>query len=153
MNPGEYLSPFPRKTFVMCPVVSGYVTARLQDSSWFRPTVSGPMTAMRVLFENVGGTAFSVVLNETDDHSTSGTRYRMSGFSGSAAYLVPGGQQNLTVSGYRPIVEVFCTGTTNGVLRMQIESQRQFVELGFNKDDAFYPPRLFQAKEIPGPLS
>lgn len=158
MNPGEYISPMPRKTWVMCPVVSGYTTARLFTQDYYAPTLSGGATNtnMLVTFENVGNTYFSVKLRETDDRSVSGTRYDLT----TALALVPGGQKTQTVSGVRPYLEVYCTSTTSngtnfypgGNLRMQIDSQRRWSEMGFSKDDPFYPPQLFQAKEVPGPI-
>jgi hypothetical protein len=150
MYPGEYPNPLPRKTNVQVPVVSGYVTARLQAQDYFPPTLSGGTTAtnMLVTFENVSNTQFSVLLRETDDRSITGTRYNLM----SAVSLVPGGQSTQTVSGLRPFLEVYCTGTTTGFLRMQIDSQRKWNLLGFAKDDPFYPPQLFQAKAVPGPL-
>lgn len=149
MYPGEYPNPLPRKHFVQVPVVSGYVTSRLQDQAYFAPAISGTGQNMLVTFENVGGTAFSVQLRETDDRSVSGVRYSL----GSEVYLVPAGQTTATITGRRPYLEVYCTGTTTGQLRMQIDSQRKWNELGFAKDDPFYPPQLFQAKAVPGPFS
>ncbi len=105
---------------------------------------------MLVTFENVGNTYISVNLRETDDRSISGTRYNL---NSSPVYLVPGGQQTQTLSGKRNYLEVYCTGTTSGNLRMQIDSQRRWNQLGFAKDDPFYPPQLFQAKLIPGALT
>lgn len=154
MYPGEYVQPLVRKTLVQCPVVSGYVTARLQAQDISTPpATSGTPTRMAVLFENVGNTAFSVLLRETDDRSVSGTRYTLPGFTGTAAYLVPGGEVALPLDSKRNYVEVYCTGTTVGQLRMQIDSQRRWTEMGFAKDDPFYPPQLFQAKTVPGPLT
>ena len=148
MNPGEYVSPLVRKTQVMCPVVSGYVTSRLLAQDSVPPSASGtPATIMSVTFENVGNTQFAVNLNETSDYSTSGVRYAL---NTSPVNLVPGGMVVQKLDGYRPYLEVYCTGTTTGNLRMQIDAQRRWTELGFNKDDAFYPPQLFQATEIPG---
>ncbi len=152
MNPGEYVSPLTRKTLVQCPVVSGYVTARLQAQDQIPLATSGQPSAMMVTFENIGNTQFSVVLNETDDRSVSGTRYKLAGFTGTAVALVPGGQQTLLLNGYRTFTEVYCTGTSSGNLRMQIDSQRRWTEMGFDRSDPFYPPKLWQAKEYPGPL-
>lgn len=151
MNPGEYAQPLPRKTVVQCPVVSGYVTSRLYASdSRHPPAISGGTTAtnMLVTFENVGGTQFSVLLRETDDRTVSGTRYDLM----SAVSLVPGGQSTHVLSQRRPYLEVLCTGTTTGELRMQIDSQRQWQQLAFSKDDPYYPVSLWRPKLIPGPL-
>ncbi len=108
---------------------------------------------MMATFENVGNTQFSVVLRETNDRSVSGTRYTLPGFTGTAVALVPGGQVALSLQSHLTYMEVYCTGTTSGNLRLQLDSQRKWTELGFNKDDPYYPPQLFQAKTIPGPLT
>jgi hypothetical protein len=150
MNPGEYTQGLVRKTLVQCPVVSGYVTSRLYMQDDWQPPISGiSTTQMMVTFENVGNTYFTVTLNETSDRSVSGVRYPL---TASPVYIVPGGQQTALVSGTRPYLEVYCNGTTTGMLRMQIDSQRRWSELGFGKDDAFYPPQLWQATVVPGPL-
>jgi hypothetical protein len=164
MYPGEYTQPLVRKHFVQCPVISGYVTARLQAEDSFPPTISGAgtvATSMFVTFENVGGTAFSVILNETSDRSIAGARTPISGYINpgygpmKALTLVPGGSSQGAFSSLLPYLEVKCTGSGPGSLRMQLESQRQWRELGFDRvDDAtFYPTVLWQAKEYPGPVS
>lgn len=154
MYPGEYVQPLVRKTLVQCPVVSGYVTARLQAQDISTPpAISGTPTRIAATFENVGNTYFSVLLRETDDRSVSGARTILPGFVGTAAYLVPGGEVALALDSRHTFIEVYCTGTTTGNLRLQLESQRRWTEMGFSKDDPFYPPQLFQAKTIPGPLT
>jgi hypothetical protein len=152
MNPGEYTSPLVRKTLVQCPVVSGYVTSRLYTQDDYPPTISGGTTAtnMLVTFENVGNTQFAVYLRETNDRSISGIRYNL---TDNPVNLVPGGQQTKMLSGTRSFLEVYCSGTTAGQLRMQIDSQRRWSELGFAKDDPFYPPQLWQATVLPGPIT
>lgn len=147
MYPGEYPQPLTRKTTVQCPVVSGYVTARLQDQALYPPVVSGSNTAtnMLVTFENVGNTQFSVLLRETDDRSTSGVRTSIT----PAVSLVGGAQATLLATGKQPFVEVYCTGTTTGQLRMSIDSQRRFTEMGFDRSDPYYPKSLWQAKTYP----
>ena len=150
MNAGEYSSPLPRKMFVNCPVVSGYVTSRLQSQDDRVQVTSGSASNMLVTFENVGNTIFSVHLRETDDRSISGTRYNL---TAAPVYLVPGGQQTQMLKGNRPFIEVYCTGTTVGQLRMQIDAQRTWTPMGIGRDDAFGAPKLWQAKVIPGPLT
>jgi hypothetical protein len=151
MYPGEYPQPLIRQTFVQVPVVSGYVAARLQAQYWFAPTLSGYMsTNLGVLYENVGNTWFSVQLQETDDRSISGVRYAL---PGSAAMVCPGGHAGVACSNLRPILEVLCTGTTTGQLRMQISSTRRWTEMGFDRLDPFYATSLWQAKEQPGPVA
>jgi len=163
MYPGEYTQPLVRKTFVQVPVVSGYVAARLQAQDWYQPVTSGsPATALAVTYENVGNTYFSVVLRSTNDRSISGIRTTL---NGSAKTMCPGGVGIGTADTAQRYLEVFCTGTTTGQLRMQLESQRQWTELGFDKVEdstivpgsiygtGFYPTKLWQAKEQPGPVS
>lgn len=146
MKPGEYSQPLPRKTFVQVPVISGYVASRLRRVDSVSPVISGGETNMLVTFENVGPTQFAVLLRETDDRSISGTRYNLM----SAVSVVPGGQYTSQLTGgVRPFLEVFCTGTTTGFLRLQIDSQTTWNELGFAKDDPFYPTSLWQAKVVP----
>lgn len=163
MFPGEYTQPLVRKHFVNCPMISGYVTARLQAEDWFPPTISGTGTVfdtMFVTFENVGGTAFSVLLKETDDRSISGTRTAISGGFPTNQVMTPlnlvaGGASQQTFSNINPYLEVWCTDGGPGSLRMQIESQRQWRELGFDKVDdlTLYPTALWRAKEYPNPVA
>jgi hypothetical protein len=151
MYPGEYTQPLVRKTLVQVPVVSGYVAARLQAQDWVLPVTSGPGTYFMATYENVGNTWFAVLLQECDDRSISGVRLPI---GASAASLCPGGQTVVTGYTSHHFLEVWCTGTTTGNLRMQFESQRQYTEMGFDKvDDAtFYPTSLWQATEYPGPV-
>ena len=156
MFPGEYISNLTRKTFVQVPVISGYVTARLQAQDYFPAPISGTLTSMMVTLENTGRNQTSVLLRETSDRSISGTRYTVM----PAVTLVPGGKTFHFVSkGYLSYLELYCSGSdsTTGQsfsdVRMQIDSLRRWTEMGFDKNDPFYPPQLFQAKEVPGPLT
>jgi hypothetical protein len=144
MNPGEYLQPFPRKITVNVPVVSGYVTSRLQADDSIAPVISGDDTRVMVTFENLGNTAVGVKLRQTNDRSISGTRIDVI----SGINLVAGGRMTQTSTApFQKYLELYCYsgGPTN--IRMQIESQRQWAELGFDKvaDQTFYPPSLWQA--------
>ena len=147
MNHSEYVSPLVRKTVVQCPVVSGYVTARLYSQDDIPPTLSGGATNtnMLVTFENVGNTHISVLLRETADRSVSGTRTNLT----SAAWLRPGGQTTQLVSNLQSYLEIYCTGTTTGNLRTQIDAQRRWTECGFDRTDPYYPTSLWQAKVLP----
>lgn len=152
MYPGEYPQPLVRTAFVQVPVVSGYVAARLQAQDWVQPTLSGLPTYFGVTYENVGNTWFSVVLQSTDDRSISGVRTQL---PNTAASVCPGGMFGVTGGTAQRYLEVLCTGTTTGNLRMQITGQRQWMKLGFDKvaDATFYPTSLWQAKEQPGPVA
>lgn len=151
MYPGEYSQPLPRKHFVNCPVVSGYVTARLQaEDVSYPPGPSGLAfnTNVTVTFENIGGTAFSVLLRETDERGTAGVRHTVL----NAGTLVPGGQVTKLGSASHQYLEVYAVGLSayyEGELRMQIESQRQWREMGFDRTDPFYPAKLWQATVTP----
>ena len=162
MEPGLYTQPLIRKHFVQCPMISGYTTARLQAEDWMLPpvisgagtTYSGTLTANNMLltYENTGGTTFSVILQQTADRSISGVRTPVT----NSLTLVPGGtMQQQAANVLQAYLEVWCNGSGPGNLRLQIESQRQWRELGFDKvaDATFYPTSLWQATEYPGPVS
>jgi hypothetical protein len=102
---------------------------------------------MQVTYENVGNTFFSVLLRETSDRSPSGTRTTL---ANSAVMLAPGGQQTISTTTKGYYLEVLCTGTTEGQLRMQIDSQRQWNQLAFDRLDSYQYNKLWQAKEVPG---
>lgn len=145
MNPGEYLQPFPRKTVVNVPVVSGYVTSRLMADDSIAPVISGGDTTVMVTFENLGNTAVGVKLRQTNDRSISGTRIDVI----SGITLVAGGRKTSTsTSPFQTYLELYCYEGGPSNIRMQIESQRQWNELGFDKvaDSTFYPPTLWQAR-------
>jgi hypothetical protein len=149
MYPGEYNQPLPRKHFVQCPVVSGYVTARLQAEDVVDPvSPSGPLGNVAFVFENVGGTAFSVKVNSTYDRSVSGARVLVC----NAGTLVPGGFVMQTGATAAPYIEIYGEGLTNyfeGSMRLQIDSIRQWREMGFDRTDPFYPPKLWRATVTP----
>lgn len=158
MNPGEYSQPLVRNTFVQVPVISGYVAARLQAQDWFQPTVSGGANNMLVTYKNVGNTFFAVRLQETSDRSVSGVRTVL---PGTEVVMCPGGQATFLSTNKARYLEVFCTGTTTGSLRMQIDSQRQWNVMAFDKIDdnklvpgspygtTLYPKVLWQGSEQP----
>lgn len=148
MNPGEYPQPLVRKTLVNVPVVSGYVTSRLRAADAIAPVISGEDTTVMVVFENVGNTNCSVLLRQTNDRSISGTRIDViSGIS-----LVPGGRRTVTSQApFQQFLELYCYDGGPSQVRMQIESQRQWEQMGFDKsaDSTFYPTSLWQAKAYP----
>lgn len=145
MNPGEYLQSFPRKMFVNVPVVSGYVTSRLQADDSLAPVISGGDTTVMVTFENVGGVAVGVKLQQTNDRSISGARVDVV----SGIDLVIGGRKTITTTApFQRYLELYCYSGGPSNIRMQIESMRQWAELGFDKvaDQTFYPPQLWQER-------
>lgn len=150
MYPGEYPQPLSRKTVVQCPVVSGYVAARLQAQEYHAPVVSGySETAVQATFQNVGNTWIEVQLRETSDASITGTRYNL----GDAVMLCPGGHAVKQMTfGKRKYLEVLCTGTTTGALKLELDSQARWTEMGFAKDDPYFATSLWQAKAYPTAL-
>lgn len=147
--PGEYASTLTRKTLVQCPVVSGYVAARLEAAEYFLPGISGPNTAMQVTLENDGPNWIAVQLRETADRTSAGTRYNL----GAEQVLAPGGMKSLQIAGSsQKYLEILCTGTTTGHLRAQIDSQRKWVETAFDRADTDYPKSLWQAYAVPGAI-
>src|SRR6266481_3937319 len=98
---GEYPAPLERSTVVQCPVVSGYVTARLRVQGNPVLSLSGqasggiPDNLSLALLENVGANACTVRLQTCDDRSISGPRM----FVTSAATLVPSGHMTQSFYG------------------------------------------------------
>lgn len=138
--PGEYVQPLSRKTVVMCPVISGYVTARLRAQDAPVPTFAGQDQTVRVMYENVSNGTLAFNLQATDDRSISGARTVLANLG-----AVAGGHGIQTVTTKQSYLEIRGTVGTGNV-RVELESIRQWAEMGFAKDDPFYPPQLFQAK-------
>lgn len=147
IQPGEYVNPLPRKTFVRCAVVSGYVAARLQAQDMLQ-SASGNSCPAFATFENTGNTSITVLLRECSNRSTSGIRTNLT----SDVVLAAGGFSTESFTSNQQYLEVFCSGTTSGDLRLQIESNRRWTELGFDRLDSYYPAAMWQGKTIPGPL-
>lgn len=163
--PGEYPRPLVRVTNVQCPIVSGYVTARLyrQDPLFVSGNVDVNEDAVQSQFtlENTGTANITVQLRHSDSNSPpgvdststpTGTRINL----GSAQTIVPGGQKTLNLVPFLPFLEVFsplASGNSGakGFLRMQIASKIQWDLLAFAKDDSTYAQVLRDIKAIPAP--
>lgn len=146
---GEYPHPLVRKTVVFATMISGYVGVRLQSQDRANPAISGQGDIAFVTMESAStGTNYTVLQMQQTNDRISGPRSNL----GSAVVLVSGGQQTFTIQPIQSFLEVRCTsgGPTN--LRMQIDAQRKWDRLAFDKTDPFVAPQLFQAKEVPGPL-
>ena len=146
--PGEYPDSLVRTTNVRCPVVGGYITARLQaqgdlvhsaTSDGLSESGYNPNTTM-VVIENAGQNAFTMQLLGTNDY-TSGPRENI----GAAVTLVPSGKKTYSVVPRHTYLEVQTTAGTSA-LQMQLSSRLRWDELGFDKTDPFYPPFLWNAK-------
>jgi hypothetical protein len=146
--PGEYPQPLIRTTNVQCPVLGGYITARLQVQG--NPVHSATGDGLNesgyvdnttmVVVENTGRNTCAMRLLGTNDY-TSGPRENV----GAAQTLVPSGRVSYNVVPRHTYLEVSgLSGTTT--LRMQLSSRLRWDELGFDKTDAFYPPSLVSAK-------
>lgn len=141
---GIYPSPLLRPTFVECPVVAGYTTARLYSPYDFKGSspVAGPLGDHMVaaVVENVGPNPATFVLNQTGTEWYTGTRTVL--FSGT---IQPGGRQATGFTITQPYLEVACTYGGPSSLRLQISSQMQWSVLGFLKTDPMYPQSLWKA--------
>ena len=146
--PGEYPAALVRTTSIRCPVVGGYITARLQaqgdlvhsaTSDGLNESGYNPNTTM-VVVENTGQNQFTLQLLGTNDY-TSGPRENI----GAAVTLVPQGRASFSATPRHTYLEVFTPAGTSA-LQMQLSSRLRWDELGFDKTDAFYPPFLWNAK-------
>lgn len=148
MNPGEYVTPLTRKTFVNVPVISGYVASRMRATESVLPVISGEDTTMMVTIKNTGANAVSLKLRQTTDSSISGTRIDVV----SGIVLVVDGHRTVTTTGcFQSFLELFCYAGGPSSVRMQIDSQRKWEHMGFDKvnDATFYPSSLWSAKSYP----
>lgn len=154
--PGEYPQPLTRVTNVQCPVVAGYITARLQvqgergqvvvaATGTATGTLSGNMENMTMVsVHNTGPQNAAFFLLGTDDY-TSGPRENLVTVNSGTAAVVREGHTTLLVYPRHTYLELKgFTGTS--FLRMQLASRLRWDELGFDKTDPFYPPHLFNAK-------
>ena len=140
--PGEHPAGILRSTVVQCPVVGGYVTARLQvmgepgtvQVSGFSPN------ATMVAATNTGGNSVTFRLQGTDDYTLGPWEW-----VGGALTLVPSGGTNVTVYPRHHYLELAGqTGTST--VRVQFSSRLRWNELGFAKTDPRYPPSLWTVK-------
>lgn len=131
-----------RKTEFQAPIVSGYVTARLQVEGNPEISISGFVdNTTQVLVRNTGINTVSFRLQGTDDY-TSGPRE----WVGAAQTLVPSGRTNYSVTPRHNYIEVVGQSGTSAV-HFQLESRLRWNELAFAKTDPFYPPFLYQARD------
>lgn len=138
---GEYPQPLLRTTNVQCPVVSGYVTARLQVTGEPKISISGFVdNTTQVTVTNTGENTVAMRLQGTDDYA-SGPRE----WVGAAQSLVPKGRTAYSVTPRHTYLEVVGQSGTSTV-HLQLSSRLKWNELGFAKTDPFYPPFLYQAK-------
>lgn len=154
--PGEYPQPLARTTNVQCPVMAGYITARLQvqgergivyvaSHGTSTGTLSGfseNLTMVNV--HNTGPQDASFFLLGTDDY-VSGPRENLIAVNAGTVNVVREGRQTLALYPRHTYMEVKgFTGTST--LRMQLTSRLRWDVLGFDKTDPYYPPVLFTAK-------
>ena len=137
----EYSQPLTRTTHVQCPVLSGYVTARLRVMGEPTISVSGfADNTTLVSLTNTGNNAVGLRLQGTDDY-TSGPRE----WVGAAQTLVPQGHVAYSVTPRHTYLEVAGQSGTSTV-SMQLSSRLKWAELGFDGSDLYYPAGLYTAK-------
>ena len=139
-NSGDYTSPLVRKTFVSIPIVTNgtqSVTGRFRAQNLTGGTFSGDKVFATL--HNTGNASITVEFQETDDRRT-GVRTTV----GTPVTLVPGAQDTQTLQLTKEFLEV--KGTSGeSYLRLQLESRIRWDDLGFAKDDPFYPTKLWKA--------
>ena len=141
---GQYPSPLVRPTFVTAPVVAGYTTVRLWANLQFSGTGTSPSlndNLVMATVENVGDADMTMQFRQVGDYS-SGLPFR-SNLGTAIALKAGGGRKQVTFTPTQQYLEVW--GVSGGSqLRMQLQSQLQFNELGFARGDTTYPPQLWQ---------
>jgi hypothetical protein len=141
---GVYPAPLLRPTYVQCPLVAGYTTARLYSPYDFGGSSPIPPTPDHTVFAVLENTdpnnAAAVAINQTGTEWSLGTR-TLSAFG----TIVPGGRISVNWVQTQPYLEIACTWGGPAEIRAQITSQMQWSVLGFRKTDPMYPPQLWEA--------
>jgi hypothetical protein len=143
---GQYPQPLSRVTWVNCPLVPGFTTARLVASLQNGGTLTVPSLAdnnVYCLLENTGGTTCTLQFQQTQN-DVSGPRSNI----GAPVALVPLGRAPLTITPTQPYLEITATAGGQTTLRAQLTSQIQWCELGFSKSDPLYPQWIVQPNAI-----
>lgn len=160
MDPGAYVEPLVRTTWVMVPMVSGYVGSRLRIADYAfgtNVTTVAPTTnnanKVRLTIQNTAqisstnlpftGTNIYFKVNQLLDNGPSGTRTPITAEYG----IVPGGRQIIDFWVNQPMIEIKCTGGT-GNIRAQIDSELKWEEMAYNKTDTFFAPQLWNQKLV-----
>ena len=140
MNDTIYGGPFQRTTAFSAPMVSGYVTARLEAVHVPASTESGYSNQLvQAILENQGGGNFTVQINQTNDYSVTGPREALGG----AISLVPGGYRVLNFQAGKRYLEFKATAVTSSssgnILRANLSSRYAWNILAFGESDDTYP--------------
>jgi hypothetical protein len=138
---GEYPQPLVRTTNLKCPVVGGYVTARLQLQGTGTTAVSGYAdNTVMVVAENTGSNV-QFRLQQTNDYTSGPWEWL-----GNAQSLVPQGHLTYTVNPRSKYLEVKGMAGTSAGVNFQLSSRLRWDILGFDKTDPVYPPFLYNAR-------
>lgn len=141
INPGEYGQPQERVTNVHCPIVGGYVTARLQvEGNPVNPQSGYADNTALVTLKNIGSNAFTVQFTGCNDY-TSGPRENV----GASKTVVPHGRTTFSITPRHAYLELRCLSGTS-LASVQLASRLRWTPLAFDKTDAFYPPSLWRQK-------
>ncbi len=151
--PGEYPQPLIRTTNVQCPVVAGYVTARLQRQGELGQvvvaatgTATGTLSGFSdnltmVSVHNTGPQNVAFFLQGCNDY-ISGPRENLITVNSGTASVVRDGHTTLAVYPRHTYLEVKGFSGTSAV-RMQLNSRLRWDQMGFDKTDPFHPPFLW----------
>ena len=156
MEPGAYVEPLMRTTWVQVPMVSGYVGSRLRVADYSFGTTTGTNGStyednkVRLMIHNSSsGTNIYFRVNQTTDSSSSGTRTAIT-----PDYLLnPYGYRTVDFTVTQPIIEIKCTGG-QGMIRAQVESRLKWEQMSMGRTDTFGAPQLWNHKWTgPGAIS
>lgn len=161
MDPGAYVEPLVRTTWVQVPMVSGYVGSRLRIADYAFGTNAGTLTPStnnankcHLVIENTAnvpsnttlpftGTNIYFIINQLSDNGPSGTRTRITPEYG----IVPCGRQVLDFWVNQPMIEIKCTGG-KGNIRAQLDSTLKWEEMAYDKTDTFFAPQLYNQRLV-----
>ena len=141
IEPGDYPQAQDRVTNVQCPIVGGYVTARLQVVGYPVNAQSGYVdNTTKVTLTNEGANSFTVQFTGCNDY-VSGPRENV----GASKTVVPRGRTTYSITPRHAYLELRCLSGTSSA-RVQLSSRLKWDQMAFDKTDAFYPPSLWRQK-------
>jgi hypothetical protein len=151
MEPGAYVEPLVRTTWVQVPMVSGYVGSRLRVADYsFGTNFTGASledNKVHLTIENVSdGTFVYFQVQQTNDDGPSGTRATIT-----PQYAIcPNGKRVVDFFPNAQFIEIKCVGGA-GEIRAQVDSRLKWEQMAMDRRDPFGCPQLWDKKFTPGP--
>lgn len=151
MEPGAYVEPLIRTTWVMCPMVSGYVGSRLRVADYsFGTNYAGidlEDSKVHLTIENVSnGTTVYFQVQQTPDDGPSGTRSSIT----PQYAIAPLGKRVVDFYINAPFIEIKCVGG-GGNIRAQVDSRLKWEQMAMDRRDTFGDPNLWSKSYHAGP--